>query len=69
MRTHDEVPAQIEGGQPIAFSEGTLHINGSDFTLLPVRNVHSELEVRRAKSWLRNERDVTLLIVRWQDQQ
>lgn len=65
----DEVPPCRDDGVPMPFKEGALHVNGSDFTLLPVKGVHTERDVRLAKAWLRGERDVVTLIVRWREQQ
>lgn len=47
----------------IRFSEATVSINGTRFILFPELH-HTKDDVKKAKSWIRNNRDATSISVK-----
>jgi hypothetical protein len=56
---------KTETEPPIEFEWYVTGPNGARFTLYPETSVHTEDDVKRAKQWLHNNRDVVSLQIRW----
>lgn len=57
-----------ETPNPIEYESWITGPQGARFALYPIKDTHTEEDIRTAKHWLKNNRDVVSLQVRWKHQ-
>jgi len=58
---------KTETPNPIEFEDDVTGPQGARFVLYPVKGVHTEEDVRKARLWIRFNRDVVSMQIRWKN--